>query len=336
MREFDCSVHIVLPLMGSYVAAMQVDPLDSNRVIIAGGSGFVGSALAKVLVAKGYQVIVLSRSADRHNALIGAADHIGFVQWDGKTPGDWAHHLEGARAVINLAGKNVNCRYTPGALREIDESRVNAVRAIGAAINSCRVPPRVLVQAATMAIYGDAGDQPLDESAPLGQGVPPATAKKWEQAFDSLPTPATRRVLLRISFALARDGGALRMLSALTRCFLGGAVGSGRQYISWIHIDDLCRLFVWCIENETAQGLYNATAPKPVTNAQFMAELRRALHRPWSPRAPGWLVHIGCFLMRTEPVLALTGRRGIPTRLLAEGFTFEHPSLPETLRNLLA
>lgn len=128
----------------------------------------------------------------------------------------------------------------------------------------------------------------------------------------------------------------MRTLAGLTRWFLGGAAGRGNQYISWIHIDDLCRLFLWAIEREDVQGVYNATSPEPVTNTQFMRELRRILHRPWVPPTPVLLVHLGCFFMRTEPVLALTGRRGIPTRLLEQGFEFQHPTLAESLRDLLA
>ena len=306
--------------------------MTRNRVILAGGSGFLGRALAARLVSLGYDVVVLSRSPAAQSAATAGAT---FARWDGRTLGDWARHLEGARAVVNFTGRNVNCRYTERNLREIDESRVDSVKVMAAAINGCRDKPLVLVQAATTAIYGDAGERVCDEDAPAGEGIPPATAKKWEGAFAAHPTPGVRRVLLRISFALGTGGGALPVLAGLTKWFLGGAAGSGRQYISWIHLDDLTRLFVWAIENERAEGLYNATSPGPVTNKQFMRELRRALHRPWSPPTPAPLVHVGCFFMRTEPVLALTGRRCVPARLLREGFTFEYPTLPEALREVL-
>jgi uncharacterized protein len=204
------------------------------------------------------------------------------------------------------------------------------------AIRACQRPPAVLIQASTLAIYGDAGDRPCDETCPPGEGIPPQTAVKWEAAFNESPVPPeTRRVLLRISFVLGRDGGVLPYLANLTRWFLGGAVGTGRQYISWIHVDDLCRLVQWAIDRPDVQGVYNATVPDAVTNDQFMRELRRALHRPWSPRTPAWLVHIGSFFLRTEPVLALTGRRGVPARLAEQGFTFHHADLSETLRELL-
>ncbi|HEV2293009.1 MAG TPA: TIGR01777 family oxidoreductase [Tepidisphaeraceae bacterium] len=303
--------------------------MNGKRIIIAGGTGFIGRAIARELAARGAEVAILTRSPQ-------ASPTVGHhVQWDGKTTGDWVREIEGADAVINLAGKNVNCRYTPAALAEVDESRMNAVIAINTAIARSNHPPRVLIQATTTAIYGDTGDRWVDESTPPGYGVPPLTALKWEHAFVAHPTPQTRRVTLRISFVLGRDGGALSMLSMLTRYFLGGAVGNGRQYISWIHIDDLTRLVVRAIEDETMAGLYNASAPNPVTNAEFMRELRRVHRRPWSPPTPAPLVRIGCFIIRTEPVLALTGRRVLPKRLADAGFSFRFPELRAALVDIV-
>lgn len=304
--------------------------MNKGKVILAGGSGFLGRSLARHLLDAGYDdVVVLTRSD-------AATDRAGVrhVTWDGKTQGEWSRELDGAVAVINLAGRNVNCRYNAANRREIVESRVDSVRAIGTAIRACANPPTVLIQAATLAILGDAGDAIRDESAAPGVGFSPDVAKAWEAAFNESITPNTRRILLRISFALGRDGGALGTLATLTRCFLGGTVGTGRQYISWIHVDDLCRLMIWAIENDHAKGLYNATAPNPVTNAEFMRELRGALHRPWSPPAPSWAVRVGAFFLRTEPELALWGRRGIPKRLVDEGFAFRFPELRDALRDL--
>jgi uncharacterized protein len=204
-------------------------------------------------------------------------------------------------------------------------------------IARCASPPKVLVQASTTAIYGDRHDEWVDETSPPGVGIPVDTATQWESAFHATADqmPRTRRVHLRISFVLGRSGGVLRMLSGLTRCFLGGAVGSGRQYISWIHIADLNRIFLRAIEDETMSGLYAATSPHPVMNQEFMRHLRRAHSRPWSPPTPAWAVRLGCFLMRTEPVLALTGRRVRPQRLLDEGFSFEFTDLPCALGDVI-
>ena len=302
----------------------------SRRIIMAGGTGFIGRAIAAELASRGADVVMLTRDPQAHPAV---GRH---VRWDGKTLEDvWMREVDGADAVINLAGKNVNCRYTPTALAEVDESRVNAVIAMNTAIARSNHPARVLIQAATTAIYGDTGDRWLDETTPPGYGVPPLTALKWEHAFATHPTPATRRVTLRISFVLGPGGGALSMLSMLTRCFLGGAVGDGRQYISWIHIDDLVALVVRAIEDETVSGIYNVASPNPVTNAEFMRALRHAHGRPWSPPTPAPFVRLGCFLMRTEPVLALTGRRVLPKRLADMGFAFRHPELAAALQDII-
>ena len=299
-----------------------------KRVVIAGGSGFIGRELATDLVAHGYEVVVLSRRAEHERA------DWTYVQWDGRTVGEWAGYLEGAEAVINLAGKNVNCRYNAANRHEIRQSRIDAVRAVGQAITACVNPPRVLIQSSTTAMYIQTDDALLDESAKPGQGFSPDTAVMWEQAFDSVPTPRTRRVLLRISFVLGRSGGALKTLETLTRWFMGGCVGTGRQWISWIHVQDLCRIVRFAIERDEVQGLFHATAPNPVTNAQFMRELRRALHRPWSPPVPKPGVYLGCLVMRTEAELALRGRRCIPRRLMDRGFEFRFPHLPSALADL--
>jgi uncharacterized protein (TIGR01777 family) len=303
--------------------------VSNGRIIIAGGTGFIGRAIARELATRGADVVILTRHPE-------PSPKVGrHVAWDGKTLGDWTPEVDGADVVINLAGKNVNCRYTPAALTEIDESRVNAVTVMNTAIAQSKSPPRVLIQSATTAIYGDTGDRWLDESTPPGYGVPPLSALKWEHAFATHPTPNTRRVTLRISFVLGKGGGALAMLSKLTKCFLGGAVGSGRQYISWVHIDDLVRLIIRAIGDESMEGTYNVATPNPMTNTQFMRELRRAHRRPWSPPTPAFMVRLGCFLLRTEPVLALTGRRVLPKRLTEMGFEFRFARLPDALADIV-
>lgn len=302
--------------------------MTKGKIIIAGGNGFLGTSLARHLTGEGYEVFILTR-----HPLAPDVPARGLI-WDGKTLGDWAKECDGAVAVVNLTGKNVNCRYTTEALAEIDHSRTDSVKVIGEAIRACRFPPAVWVQAGSLAIYGDAGERICDESTPHGEGIPVETCLKWEQAFAEASTPHTRKVLYRISFVLGNGGGALRMLTGLTRCFLGGAIGNGRQYISWLHIDDMNRLWRRAIEDKRMSGVYNATSPGAVTNADFMRELRGALHRPWSPPLPAFLVPLGCLFLRTEPVLALTGRRGIPARLTEEGFEFLHHDLRKALRSL--
>jgi uncharacterized protein (TIGR01777 family) len=304
--------------------------MNSGKVIIAGGSGFLGVSLARHLSERGYEVVILGRRPLSPGVPARA------VHWDGKTLGNWVVELEGARAVVNLTGKNVNCRYTTANLREINESRVDSVRVIGEAIRACQSPPAAWVQAGSLAIHGDAGTRECDETAPPGEGIPVDTCLRWEKAFAAEETPATRKVMLRISFVLGKGGGALRMLTGLTRAFLGGAIGSGQQYISWIHEEDMNRIWLRAIEDGGMSGVFNATSPHAVTNAEFMRALRRVLHRPWCPPMPAWLVPLGCWFLRTEPVLALTGRKGVPVKLSRMGFEFVHPELTEALRTILS
>jgi uncharacterized protein (TIGR01777 family) len=208
------------------------------------------------------------------------------------------------------------------------------VKVIGEAIRRCAKPPLVLVQAGSLAIYGDAGERWCEENAPSGDGFPAETCLLWEKAFDEAPTPGTRRVVLRIGFVLGASGGALKVLAGLTKRGLGGSVGSGKQYISWVHERDMNGIFLAAIDREDIRGVYNATGPEPVTNAEFMRELRRVLGRPWSPPAPVWAVHVGSWLMKTEACLALTGRRCAPKRFLEHGFAFQFPELRPGLANI--
>jgi uncharacterized protein (TIGR01777 family) len=300
-----------------------------GRVVIAGGRGFLGRALTEELLRAGYEPVVLTRKVCQGRS------RVRQVAWDGRTVGEWARELEGAEAVVNLTGRSVSCRYTPKHRREIVESRVRPVEAIGRAIRECAAPPRVIVQATSLAIYGDAGRRICDESAPVGEGFSVDVCLRWEHAFDSLELPATRKVLLRTGFALGRDGGALDVLRRLAKFYLGGTIGEGHQYVSWLHVRDWGRLVVWCIEHADAEGVFNATGPCPVTNAEFMCEMRCALRRPWSPRVPAWLVRLGAFLLRTEPELALTGRRCLPERLIEKNFKFMYTNLESALADLL-
>ena len=294
-----------------------------KRIILAGGSGFVGSALAPALRTKGYEPLVLGRE-------------IADLQWDGKTLGDWARALDGAEAVVNLTGKNINCRHTEENRREILRSRVDSVRVLGEAIARCAVPPKIFVQASGVGYYGDTGNRVADEDSPPGADFPAEVCRQWEGAFENFELPATRKVILRLGVVLGRDGGALPMLEKITRWFLGGAVGNGRQYISWIHVADAVRMFTSAIEQLELTGVFNATSPAPVRNSEFMRELRRALHRPWSPPAPAPLARLGAWLMGTEGELALTSSRCVPRRFLKHGFDFRFPNLRDAFADLYA
>jgi uncharacterized protein len=304
--------------------------MNQARIVLPGGSGFLGQSLAAELAARGDEVVILTRGPRTRTGLIRE------VAWDGRTLSAWTRELEGTRAVVNFTGRSVNCRYTPANREEIVASRLGSVKVLGEAVRRCRQPPAVFVQAGSLAIFGDAGDTELVEGSPPGDGFSADVCRAWEVAFHAEAMPGVRKVLLRISFVLGRDGGALEPLANLARRFLGGTVGSGRQYVSWIHIEDLNAMFRWAIERSDIEGMYLATAPTPVTNAAFMRALRQALGRPWSPPVPAWAVKVGARLMGTEAELALTGRRGFPRRFLAQGFTFQHTDLQEALHELLA
>lgn len=299
-----------------------------KRIILAGGSGFLGQALAPVLMANGYNVVVLGRGIPRRE---GGVD---YLQWDGRTLGDWASAIDGAEAIVNLTGKNINCRHNAENRREIIRSRVDSVRILGEAIAHCATPPKVFVQTSGIGYYGDTGDLMVDEGAPPGTDFPAEVCRQWEGAFEALNLPATRKVVLRLGVVLGRTGAALPMLEKLTRFFLGGAVGSGRQFISWIHVADVVGMFIAAIERPEIIGVLNATAPEPVTNSELMRELRRVLHRPWSPPVPTPLARAGAWVMGTEGELALLSYRCAPRGLSEHGFRFQFPNLRDALADL--
>ncbi len=306
-----------------------------RHIVIAGGSGFLGRALARQGVARGDRVTVLTRqTAIRGQA--GRRDAVDYVTWDARTLGPWAAAVDGADVLVNYVGRSVDCRKTPANKREILESRVESVRVLGEAVGQARRRPAVWVQQSTAHIYGDTWDEVLDESSPIGKGLAPEVGTAWEAALDAVGLPDVRKVVFRTSFVLGRDGGALLVLARLARWGLGGTIGSGRQYISWIHIDDVNAAVLRAIEDRSMSGVYVLTGPSPVTNREFMAELRRAVGRPWSPPAPGLMVRLGSFVMNSDPELALLGRRCVPRRLLAEGFVFGFPELRGALRDLLS
>ena len=298
-----------------------------KRIVLAGGSGFIGQSLAKALLARGYEVVVLTRSPGKNT---------GFreIEWDGAHLGEWIHFLNGAEAVVNLTGRNVNCPHTPENLKEILESRVNSVRIIALAFAHVKTPPRVWVQAGAVGFYGDTKDNLCDENSPAGKDALAGVCKLWEDAFNSAETPKTRKVLLRIGFVLGKNGGALPILSKLTKWFLGGRAGNGRQFISWIHLADLTKMFVEAIERENLSGTFNAVGLNPEMNRFFMRELRRALHRPWSPPVPELAVRLGARWMESEPSLALSSQCCAPIRFLEAGFEYQFSKLRPALENL--
>lgn len=297
------------------------------KLVLAGGSGALGQRLAAGAARRGDDVVVLTRSPRAGSAFR-------QVQWDGRAAGPWQRELAGA-IVVNLAGELVDRRPTTANVRLLTESRVQPTRALAEAAAQVRPQPALWVQMSTLAIYGDAGETVLDESAPPADG--PAqmagVARAWEQA--AIGVAADRQVILRAGVVLEPGTPALNRLSALTRWGLGGRIGDGRQWVSWLHAADFDAIMQRVIADPSLTGVLHATSPQPVSNRELMAALRTVLRRPPSPPAPVPLVRLGALLMRTDPALALTSRRAVPGRLLAAGFEFRHPALLPALQDLL-
>ncbi len=307
---------------------------DLPRIVLAGGSGFLGRGLARDLLDQGYGVTVLSRSAKVPGEF---PEPVDWRVWDATTLGPWAEALDGAAGLINLVGKSVDCRKTPAAKREIRRSRVDSCRVLGEACRQVDRPPPVWVQSATAHLVGDPRpkDTICDEATPPGpkDEMAPAVGAAWEEAFENARLPEQRGVTLRISFVLGHDGGAMDRLRTVTKLGLGGTVGPGDQWISWIHQADLNRLMLAMLTDPQYQGVYMVTAPRPITNRDFMRALRKAYGRPWSPPAPSLGVRLASrFVLNTDPELALEGRRCVPTRLQEEAdFTFDFPDIDSAL-----
>jgi uncharacterized protein (TIGR01777 family) len=311
-----------------------------RRVVIAGGWGFLGVSLAHHLAARGWEVTMLSRRARD-----GAAFRWSTIVWDGRTLGPWAQALDGADAIVNLAGRSVDCVKTPDHCDEILRSRVESTLVLGRALTACQRRPSVWVQMGTAHIYGDPPRELCDEDAPFGYGLAPTVGRAWEHAFAQACPADVRGVVLRTSFVIGRanagGAGALGKLGLLARMGLGGRVGAGSQGMSWIHEADLNRLFERALTDATMRGAYIASAPHPVSQVEFMRALRRVagglgglgVGLP----AFSWMVRVGApLVLRTDPELALYGRYVRSKRLEAEGFAFTFPRLEGALGDLYA
>jgi uncharacterized protein (TIGR01777 family) len=298
------------------------------KIVLAGGSGALGRRLAGAAAARGDEVVVLTRTVRpdvSHRQ----------VRWDGETVGAWADELADA-VLINLAGELVDRRPTPSNIALLTRSRVQPTAALAAAASGASVPPKVWVQLSTVAIYGDADEAMLDEDSPVGDGPPQMcdVARAWEAA--AVGAPAQRQVILRTGVVLDRNTPALDRLTTIARWGLGGRIGNGQQWISWLHIDDFLAIVDRVIADANFSGVVHATSPNPVRNVELMRALRHAVHRPPAAPTPAWLVKLGAIALRTDPALALTGRRAIPGRLIAAGYQFLHPTLTDALTELLS
>jgi len=308
------------------------------KIVIPGGSGQVGTLLAREFAANGHDVVILSRGG---SATVGRGVH-----WDGKTLGDWAGEVDGSDVVINLAGRSVNCRYNEENRRQMMDSRVDSTRVVGEAIAAATSPPPVWLQASTATIYAHRFDEPNDDvDGIVGGNEPDApdtwrfsidVATAWENAANTADTPKTRKVLMRSAMVMSPDrGGIFDVMLGLVRKGLGGTAGSGRQYISWVHDKDFIRAVNWLIDHEDLSGPVNISSPNPLPNREFMRIFREAWGTRLALPAFEWQLAIGAFLMRTETELILKSRRVVPRLLTDSGFQFEYPEWKDAAADLV-
>jgi uncharacterized protein (TIGR01777 family) len=307
------------------------------KVVIPGGTGQVGSLLHRALSAGGHDVAVLTRHPTKPYE----------VAWDAARLGDWVRLLEGADAVVNLAGRSVSCRYNEANLREMMESRVRTAELVGRAIAECATPPRVWLQASTATIYAHRFDAPNDEADGIiggsEAGVPDyweysvRIAREWERAQAAADTPETRRVALRSAMIMSPDrGGVFDYLSWMARLGLGGPIAGGAQYVSWVHEHDFVNAVLRLIADDDLAGPINIAAPGPVPQREFMRSLRKAWRVPVGLPATAWMAEIGAFVLRSDTELLLKSRRVVPGRLTEAGFEFAYPHWPQAAAELVA
>lgn len=291
-----------------------------RKVVIAGGTGFIGTYIARRFKESGYRVLIVSR----------ALEH---VSWK---PIELIESLEGAELIINLAGRSINCPHNEENRRTIIESRINTTLWLGNAVLACVDPPKLWINASATGIYKPSVDHSMTEDeTELGNDFLAEVVTQWEKTFFAFHLPKTRQVALRTSVVLGKNGGALRPLVLLSRFGLGGKQADGEQIFSWIHVEDYYRILLFLLENESLSKVINCSSPNPISNKRFMQFLRKALHVPFGIPAPEFVVRLGAKLVGTEPELILNSVNVLPKRLLEAGFQFTYPGTERALENLL-
>ncbi len=311
------------------------------KIIIAGGTGFIGQSIANYF-GNDHEVIILSRQlkAQQTNRFgetsKSAAKNIRYVKWDAESTGAWAKELEGAHLIINLAGKTVNCRYTAKNKKEIFNSRLLSTKAIGGAIQQCTSPPKLWLNAASASIYPHATIAPRDESfTAFENDFSVQVCKAWEKTFFEQRTPFTRKIALRMAITIG-SAGIMTPYFNLLKFGLGGKQGNGKQWYSWIHIEDTCRIIEWMYDHTEMEGVYNLSSPGPVTNNEFMKTLRKTTGHKFGLPAQEWMLRLGAILIGTEPELVLKSRWVLPAKLLATGYKFKYPEIEGAFKDIVA
>jgi len=302
------------------------------RIVVTGATGFIGRILCQRLTGEGYEVVALSRNPDREGKQSGSGVRV--VRWDAQSAEGWGHEADGAHAIINLAGENIGAgRWTEEKKRRILQSRLNAGKAIVGAVDRAEDKPKVVVQASGIGVYGDCGNHVCDESTPLGTGFLPDVGEQWEESTLHVTSHGVRHVVVRSGVVFGKSGGFLPRVVLPFRLFVGGHFGSGRQWFSWIHIDDEVRALRFLLEKEDAHGVFNLTSPNPLTSRDLSKTLGRVVKRPSLIPVPGIMLRILFGEMATE--LILSGQRAVPKRLLDAGYTFLYPEAEAALRHIL-
>lgn len=305
------------------------------RVIVTGGTGFIGTHLSLRLAEKGYGVICLTRNVSRAKEESTGESRIEFVGWDGRSAVGWGGYAEGASAIVNLAGESLaSGRWNKWRRQRILQSRLQAGKAVVEAVKHARKKPNVVIQASAIGFYGNRGDEALDEAFHAGNGFLSEVTQKWEGSTADVEALGVRRAVIRTGMVLGTKGGALPRLALPFRFFVGGPLGSGRQWISWIHIEDEVRAILYLMEHQELKGVFNLTSPHPLRNKDFCQKLGRALKRPYWMPVPGFLLRWFYGKMAEETILS--GQKVMPARLTEAGYEFVFPEVKNALADILA
>ena len=306
------------------------------RIVVTGGTGMIGRPLVSTLAANGHEVIVLSRSPERQRASL--PSNVIVDRWDGKTLGQWSEHVDGADAVVNFAGEGIAGdnflpdRWSAEKKRRIVDSRISAGQVVVEALRAATVKPRVLLQASAIGYYGPRGNELVTEASAPGDDFLAQTCITWEDVTAEVESLGVRRVVARTSLVLMEDGGPLERLKLPYRLYGGIYFGNGRQWWSWIHIDDEIKALIFLLENEKATGAFNLTSPNPVTNRYFGKALGKAMQRPSYMPVPGFAMRL---LVGEVATVVLDGQRAVPEKLLELGFSFDFPKVEPALLDIV-
>jgi uncharacterized protein (TIGR01777 family) len=305
----------------------------SKRVIITGATGFIGNALCRELIEGGYETVGLSRNPEMGKALL--SDQVKVVKWDTKSSEGWTNYADGAYAIVNLAGENIaSGGWTKERKKRILQSRLDAGKAVIQAIEKVKNKPNVVIQASGIGYYGDSGNQILDETSSPGSGFLVEVAKQWEKTTQKVESMGVRHIVIRTGVVLGGDGGFLYRVVLPYRFFVGGHLGSGKQWIPWIHIEDEAKAIRFLMEKIDMRGVFNLSSPNPLTSRDFSKVLGKVMKKPaWLP-VPGFVLRLLLGEMASE--LILSGQRALPKRLLESGFQFQYPEVESALSRILS